>query len=276
MGSFDTKTTKWAVTCGAMWLAACGGGEGNPRPMDGAGAGGTGVTGGSGGTGAASGSGGTGGGNTGGSAGMMPVDECPSRTPRTGGMINELEAVGAEGEHRRFPTNDGGWFIYHASPEDAQCGDTCTTTPPRDGHGDFTLTPTMPERSGSENALHFVGTGFTGSAYGGGVGFYLDCASIGEEITGVSFYYRSDIPVTFGLATGLEGAATDHMASLVASPDEWTHAQISLDSLSPSVTDRSVFGTLFWRLVRPAGVSTDWEFDFWLDDVSWIPDSESP
>lgn len=268
MGS-HVKRTMIAVTCGALWMAGCGGGEGNPRPDNAAG---TGATGGSG-----AGTGGTGagtGGSGAGTGGMAPVDMCPTRTPRTGGMINDLEEVGSEAtdtEHRRFPTNDGGWFIYHASPADGQCGDSCTTSPPRDGQGEFTLEDTMPARSGSEKALHFVGTGFTGSAYGGGVGFYLDCASIGEEITGVSFYYQSDIPVTFGVSTGLEGASVDHVVSLEASPGEWTHAEISLESLSPPITDRSVFGTFFWRLVRPASVASDWGFDFWLDDVSWVP-----
>jgi hypothetical protein len=267
MGSLDTKKTMIAVMCGAIWVAGCGGGEGNPRPTDSAGAGGSGATGGAGGSGGSAGA-------AAGSAGM-PVDDCPTRTARTGGIINELEEVGTtdatDTEHRRFPTGDGGWFIFHASPDDAQCGDTCVTTPERNDHGEFTLSPTMPARSGSTNALHFVGTGFPSTAYGAGVGFYLDCASIGDAITGVSFYYRSDIPVTFGLATGLTGASVDHTTSLAASPTEWTHAEVTLASLSPGVTDRSIFGTIFWRLGVPAGTMTDWGFDFWLDDVSWIP-----
>jgi hypothetical protein len=255
-----------------MWLAGCGGGEGTPRPDNAAGAGGSGATGGSG--------AGTGGSNagTGGSAagsGGMVADMCPTRMPKAGGVINALEAVGMEAtdtEHRRFPTGDGGWFIFHASPDDAQCPtDTCMTTPPRNDHGEFALADTMPARDDSEKALHFVGTGFPSTAYGAGVGFYLDCASLGDAVTGVSFYYRSDIPVTFGIAMGLEGQSVDHTTTVPASPDEWAHAELPLTMLSPAINDRSVFGTMFWRLGVPTGTTADWGFDFWLDDISFTP-----
>lgn len=270
MGSLNAKRMLMAATCGALWLAGCGGGEGTPRPENAGGAGGTtggtgGTTGGTGGT-NASGSGGTGG-SAAGSAGMA-VDECPTRMPRTGGVINDVEAVGTvDAERRRFPSDDGGWFIYHANPSDMQCTDSCTTTPPRDGSGEFTLSPTMPERDGSTNALHVVGSGFPSTAYGGGIGMYLDCASLDAAITGVSFWYRSDVPLTFGVSTGLPSA--DHTAAVPAA-EEWTQMEISFSSLSPSNVDRAVFGAMFWRISVPPGTTADWGFDVWLDDVSWI------
>jgi hypothetical protein len=257
MGS-HAKKTMLAVTCGAMWLAGCGGGEGTPRPENGAGMGATGGTG--------AGTGGTGGSGAG--TGGMPVDECPTRTPRTGGVITPVEEVGtADMEHRRFPANDGGWFIYHANPADNQCTEVCMTTPPRDGAGEFTLSPTMPARSGSTNALHVVSNDFPGSAYGGGIGVYLDCASLSEEITGVSFYYRSDRPLTFGVASGLP--PVDHNTSIAAASD-WTHAEIMFEDLAPATFNHAILGSMYWRVAAPAGGTDPWSFDIWLDDISWI------
>lgn len=252
-----TTLTVFAMS-GALLLAACGGGEGTPRPEDTAGAGGTGATGGSGGgAGMAAG--------TGGSAGA-PVGECPTPTEWTGGSIATVEMDGD-----RLDSNKGGWYFFHAGVNDG-CP-TCMTTPAPPVAPATVPTVVLeepdPARSGSTKALHWVGTGWVDAAtYGAGVGIYLDnCANALPAVTGVSFYYMSDTTITFGSTQANIPYQKDFPAT-----DSWTQANVAFTDLIPETgsgtLDQSKIVGFFWRVPKPAtGVDG---FSVWLDDIEWI------
>jgi len=259
MGSLNAKHTTLTVFAlsGALVLAACGGGEGTPRPEETAGTGGTGGS-----------TGGTGGGagmaaGTGGSAGA-PVEECPMPTDWTGGSISVVEMDGD-----RLDSNKGGWFFFHAGPTDG-C-DTCVTTPAPPVAPATVPTVVLeepdPARSGSTKALHWVGSGWVDAAtYGAGMGIYLDnCANAAPAVTGISFYYMSDSTITFGSSQG----GTDYQKDVPAA-DTWTQASIAFTELIPAMgsgtLDQTKIGGFFWRVGKPASGS----FSVWIDDIAWV------
>jgi len=268
MGSLVSKNTTLTVFAmsGALLVAACGGGEGTPRPEDTAGAGGTGGSGGAGGSAGAGATGGMAGmaAGSGGSAGE-PVEACPTPSEWTGGSISVVEMDGD-----RLDSNRGGWFFFHAGTVAADMCDTCTTMPgPPVAPATVPtviLEETDPARSGSTKALHWVGSGWVDTAtYGAGMGIYLDnCANAVPAITGVSFYYRSDITITFGSTQGV-----DYQKDFPA-VDEWTQANVAFTDLIPTegagTLDQTKIGGFFWRVGKPAGG----EFSVWLDDIAWI------
>jgi hypothetical protein len=208
----------------------------------------------------ATGTGGTTSGTGGGGTGGTPEEACLTPTPTPGGPITPVESITAP---ERFDTNTGGWFIFHANPGDSECM-TCTTTPPRDGP--YTLEETDPPRGDSTMAMHWVGTDFQPGAYGGGIGIYIDnCAAVASDVTGVSFWYRSDIALLFGS----NQLNVDHTIDL-APVEDWTEVIVSWDDLTPEGFDTTKIGGFFWRVVPPPMVMEDWGFDVWLDEINWV------
>jgi hypothetical protein len=261
MGSPDstnTTLTVFAMT-GVLMLAACGGGEGTPRPEASGGTGGVGATGGTGGT-----TGGTGG-TTGGSAGapVEPVEECPTPSEWTGGSISAVEMDGD-----RLDTNRGGWYFFHAGATDG-CP-TCMTTPAPGDPPVVVLEEPDPPRADSTKALHWAGSGWVVAAtYGAGVGIYLDnCASVASDVTGVSFYYMSSHTLSFGS----EQAGVDYQKDFAPAAD-WTEASIAFTDLIPATgtgtLDKTKIARLFWRVPKPVEAEGG-TFSVWLDDIAWI------
>lgn len=261
-GSTTTTTVGMASSGGTGGTGGGGDGSGGGAGSDaGTGSGGAGSGGGSGGTGGAGGRGGGGTGGDGGSGGLPSVD-----SP----LIDDLE----DGNSRLRSPYSGYWYVA----VDTVDGDGTVSPEPGD---EFSGVTNLDEARGdSERAMHVYGQWDGGWGAALGFSFVTDESAIDASLySGISFWTRTDavgteVKVQLLLTSVSDGADYEYpLSDEVFLSDAWQKVSIDFDAFEqPAWTGdpvqfdpRALYKVQF---LFPEGQGA---FDFWIDDIWFVP-----